>query len=49
MYTQSNTHSCSDKTLRQEMISMKQQDVIMITNAAELHWANKGILPVSVS
>lgn len=38
-----------DTTSRQEMISVKQQDKIMITSAAELHWANKGILPVSVS
>lgn len=47
VHVHTQTHSkCSltDKTPRQETISMRQQDVIMITNAEELHWANKRIL-----
>lgn len=27
---------------------MAQQDIIRVSNAAELQWANKGILPVFV-
>lgn len=53
MYTLAQTHTRAHSLIKapwQEVISMTQQDVIMISNALELHCgANKGILPVSVS
>lgn len=50
-HTHANTHSCTltNETPQQEVISVTQQDLIMISNAVELHWANKGILPFCLS
>lgn len=49
-YMHKHTHAHSlIKPPWQEVISTTPQDVIMISNAVELHCANKGMLLVSVS